>query len=632
MGLFYRRPLCLFCALFLITSLMAWQMPLFWMLPLLLLSGAAVLLTAVGMGFRKRSRTRLLPLLLSLLFVFGAFCHLYLSVDLPQKRNQNLSGTGRIAAEILERESTCYRVRVLQVEEQRCSVGAILYLSSSESLGVGDRILCLAELRPITDLNRYRAEDGVLYSAFVKEEPAPLISRIPEDASLWTLLQSSHGRAALSCSIREGICSALVDSLGAEAGALCGGFLMGDTDLLPTETVRDFRRSGTSHLMAISGMHVAVLMGSADWLLRRLLLAKRLRCLAVSLLGFGFLFITGFASSACRSVLMLLAVYLSYLFHEENDSLTALFASVTAILLIFPYGLTDLGLWMSFLATLGLLTVYPLLERRIPRPKGRMLRALRWLLLVLTMTLVANLFLLPVMWAVFGELSWVAPLANLPLSPMADLLLVSVIPFLLLRGIPWIGEGFAFVLQALGEAFVDLLRLFSRIPKAVVSLRYPFCSVLIPLFTVIMTVLLIVRLKKRRWLLLPPVATLLAFLLCLFSYHAIYREPRIIRRETQKGTMTLAESGTSLWVEDATEGGYDVYRETWEGLSSSFATEIQAYRLRSYGRTDGITLLLRRAMIRQLYLPTPTNEEEARAAKRIFAVAEQCGTCVTFLP
>ena len=633
MGLFYRRPQCLFCFLFAISSLLAWRLPLSWMVPLLFAVGSLTLLALVLVIARRKNREKTVSLLLALLFILAALLHLFFTVDLPQRQGAELIHGKRVMMEVVAEEQKGYRITILQVDDKTCSMGGHLYVEGETTLSVGDRILCQGELRPTTDLSRYRAEEGILYSVWMEEDEPLWVARVPEDESLMRLLGSSSGRHALAHRIRVGVCSRLTESLGDEVGLLCGGFLMGDTSLLPDETVRDFRRSGVSHLMAISGMHIVLLLGSADWLLRKVYVPKKLRCGIVTLLSLVFLFVTGFASSACRSVLMLFAVYLSYLFGEENDALTALFGSVTVILLLFPYALTDLGLWMSFLATLGLLTVYPLLEKKIPRSKHLPTRFLRKLLLILLMTLVANFFLLPIMWAIFGELSWVAVFSNLPLSPLADLLLVCVLPLLLLRHVPFLGEGLGWLLEAVGELFLFLLRFFSKIPYAVISLRYGFCHILIPLFCISMSVLLIRRLKRKRWLFLPPVATLLVFLVCFGTYHATHRSPRIFRWEMgEQGEILGAEQGITLQILDRTDGGYESYSFAYRLLHTSCATEVQSYTMERYGSSEGVLLLLRRAMVHRLILPTPTKAEEAREAARIYEVAESCGTEVIFKP
>ena len=113
--------------------------------------------------------------------------------------------------------------------------------------------------------------------------------------------------------IADKISGVLVSLLGEEKGVLALGFFTGERSDLPAYIVRDFRRSGLSHIMAVSGSHIAILLGSIEVLLRRLFVPKGARCAVVSVCGLLFILITGFSLSGIRSVLMLYAVYLAYL-------------------------------------------------------------------------------------------------------------------------------------------------------------------------------------------------------------------------------------------------------------------------------------------------------------------------------
>ncbi|MBQ9086179.1 MAG: ComEC/Rec2 family competence protein [Clostridia bacterium] len=633
MALFDQRPLCLFCFLFYIASLLVWRLPMSFLIPLLLLTAAALCFVVCWMILRPQSRLTLLSWLLGIFFIGVAMLNIFLSVDLPQRRAAELEGERRILAEILDERESGYRVKLLETDGEKCSGKGILYCDFDEELRVGDRVLSFADLRPVADLSETRAEEGIVFSIYIEQEDQPLVQRLSEERSVWELLKSNTGRRILASRVQDGIYGILTRELGDRVGYLSGAFLLGDTAELSDEIVRDFRRSGTSHLMAISGMHITVLLGGLEWLLIRLWIPKKLRCVIVALFALGFLFVTGFSMSACRSVLMLFSVYLSFMFYEENDSVTALFASVTVILLIFPYGVSDLGLWMSFLATLGILTVYPVAEKQIPYSKNPLLRFLRKGIMLLLMTVVANLFLLPIMWAVFGEISWIGLVSNILMSPLADLILVATVPLLLLHGVPFAGDGIRAALSAAGEGLLAQLRFFSGIPYGTLSLDYSFSYLLIPLFSIATAVLLVVRLEKKRWLAVLPLATVLGLALCLTVYHSVNATPRLVYANDGKQNEIFAvEEGITLSVCDCTSGGLRTYSAVKELLSESHATEIHSYVLSHYHGRDvrGLELLLRKTMIHTLYLPAPTTQEEAQIASRLFDTAEECGTRVVF--
>ena len=67
---------------------------------------------------------------------------------------------------------------------------------------------------------------------------------------------------------------------------------------------RDFRRTGASHLLALSGLHVALLSAMAEWVLRRFRIPKRPRVTLLGILMLLYLALVGFLPSAVRAVFM----------------------------------------------------------------------------------------------------------------------------------------------------------------------------------------------------------------------------------------------------------------------------------------------------------------------------------------
>ena len=67
-----------------------------------------------------------------------------------------------------------------------------------------------------------------------------------------------------------------------------------------------------------------------------------------------YLALTGFALSTVRAFLMTSIVYLAYVLQDESDKLTTLLFSLFIILVSFPYAVYDIGMWLSFLAVLGI--------------------------------------------------------------------------------------------------------------------------------------------------------------------------------------------------------------------------------------------------------------------------------------
>ena len=189
-----------------------------------------------------------------------------------------------------------------------------------------------------------------------------------------------------------------------------------------------------------------------------------------------------------------------------------LFLALVIILVIFPYSVFSLGLWMSFLATLGLVTVYPMLERMIPYKKDRILlvkllkRLSRGVVLTVGMTVVANVFLLPIQWYYFGEMSLSAVPANLLLASLTPLYMILSVISIAFGGIPFLGDMPVRAVDLMTHVILWITERFSYLDMATVSLRYWFADVLVVLFTLTMIVFLVIRLPKR-WVVVIPIAS-----------------------------------------------------------------------------------------------------------------------------
>jgi competence protein ComEC len=190
------------------------------------------------------------------------------------------------------------------------------------------------------------------------------------------------------------------------------GLLVGIRALIPKQMQTELALVGLSHLVAVSGYNLTIIVRAADRALARL---GRGVALAGSLwLIAGFLIVTGASASIVRaslvSVLSLLAAYYGRRFHPMVIILIA--AGATAA--YDPKYLTDLGWLLSFLAFYGILVLAPAIEARVGHPK---LIAVR----LFIESCSAQLLTLPLILCFFGTLSVVAPLTNLIVLPLVPL-------------------------------------------------------------------------------------------------------------------------------------------------------------------------------------------------------------------
>ena len=207
--------------------------------------------------------------------------------------------------------------------------------------------------------------------------------------------------------------------------------LLGDRSGLNADAQNRLRRSGTSHLIAISGLHLALIAGLIYLVLRVPLASLPLRwrhgiaprtlalhgTLVASLL---YALLTGAAAPVLRAWVMLATVALCWHAPVLGSGRDALKLAALALLLQNPWQLGAAGAWLSFTAVAIILYSLPL---------WRKLRPLKqWLLLQVLITAI----LTPLGWALFGGISLIAPAANLVLIPwLAPVLTLAILALLL---------------------------------------------------------------------------------------------------------------------------------------------------------------------------------------------------------
>lgn len=196
--------------------------------------------------------------------------------------------------------------------------------------------------------------------------------------------------------------------------ALLAGFLLGDVRGVPPAVTDDFRASGLTHLLAVSGENVAFVLALVGPLLRRFSLRGRLICGLTVLVVFGCA--TRFEPSVLRAEVMAAFAMAASFTGRPTPAGRLLCGAVVALLLADPFLLHSLGFQLSVVATAAIVAFAPSLAARLPGP--------RWLREPLAVSLAAQLGVTPVLLAVRGSVPLVSPLANLVAVPLAEPLTV----------------------------------------------------------------------------------------------------------------------------------------------------------------------------------------------------------------
>ncbi len=147
-----------------------------------------------------------------------------------------------------------------------------------------------------------------------------------------------------------------------EAASVASTLILGYKADLSREVLSAYSKTGTMHVLSVSGMHVGIvfyILSKMLWFMSRTKKLRILRAVIIISLIWFYALITGFSPSVCRAALMLSFYVLGKAVSRSSNSYNLVAISAVFLLLYNPYFLFDVGFQLSYLAVLGLIYFYP---------------------------------------------------------------------------------------------------------------------------------------------------------------------------------------------------------------------------------------------------------------------------------
>ena len=253
-----------------------------------------------------------------------------------------------------------------------------------------------------------------------------------------------------------------------DAGMLAA-LLVGDRSDLSPDLTDAFILTGTMHIIAISGFNVGLLAMCALWLLRVCWAPRRWRIAAtMALLGL-FMVMTGGHAPVVRATVMAWVVLGGMLLSRAGAITNSLALAALLILAWSPHQLGDPGFQLSFAAVIALVTIAPRVMAAIERTRRgaafTSTRVRRYAVELAVATLAATLGVAPLVLHHFGVISPIGLVANLLVVPLASLLVIGGLGFLLLAHLMGIlAAGAGWWLAQLLHVWVAVTMWCARVP------------------------------------------------------------------------------------------------------------------------------------------------------------------------
>ncbi|MDR0735983.1 MAG: DNA internalization-related competence protein ComEC/Rec2 [Zoogloeaceae bacterium] len=317
------------------------------------------------------------------------------------------------------------------------------------------------------DYEAWLLERNLRATGYVRNDPAPVFRGV----SAWPPMLSVHR-------LREAARDHFLQTLdGKPYGGILTALAIGDQNSIPRAQWNVFNRTGTTHLMSISGLHVTLVAMLTGWLLnwlwRRaprlclLLPAQRLAIVGGALAAAGYALLSGLNVPAQRATLMLLTVALALLLSRRIGLGRILLLALFGVLLLDPWAVLASGFWLSFCTVTAICWVgLHALQSEKPADDGQdKKRSLRqrlggWFVAFMRTQWAAMLATLPLLFFFFQRFPLNSPLANLLAIPWVSFVITPLcLLAALLSGIstPLLGWTHMLLtpLMALLEYFAD---------------------------------------------------------------------------------------------------------------------------------------------------------------------------------
>ena len=270
-----------------------------------------------------------------------------------------------------------------------------------------------------------------------------------------------------------------------DGGSLLAATLLGRTALLPPDAKLNFAGTGTLHLFAISGLHIAGMAAALLWLTKKFRLPEKPLGVFILILLWLYVQVTGASPSSLRAWIMAVFIWAGQISERRTPILQSLALAGAVTLILQPEASNDPGFQLSYLAVLGIicagapaaeiLTSPDLIERMTPKKSITLVK--RWSIKIKNLLIsgvcistAATIAGTPLTLIYFQSASWAGMFANLILVPLSEIPLVLGMASLslycwdgFLPAAKWINGLAALTLDAMAW----LVKLFTVIPHLV---------------------------------------------------------------------------------------------------------------------------------------------------------------------
>lgn len=275
------------------------------------------------------------------------------------------------------------------------------------------------------------------------------------------------------------IVSNVSDNVPGEQGATISAMLLGDKSGLSDERTESFREVGIAPIFAVSGLHLSIWVMGLFSLLKSFGLKKRVNSIISIIFTVFFMILTGLTPSVCRSGIMMIMLLVGNVFYRKVDSVNSLGFVAFILCSLNPYIAVDTGFILSFSATLGIVTLVPLFEKKVlsELPDNWFINYLKSIVLPIAVSVSASIAVLPFTILMIGQVSVLSVLTNVLLSYIATICMVTGGLASTVCNVPFVSDILFSISGFLSKFILTVVDIFKVFPITQISTENLFWKV-----------------------------------------------------------------------------------------------------------------------------------------------------------
>ena len=235
--------------------------------------------------------------------------------------------------------------------------------------------------------------------------------------------------------------------------------MLGQKDDLSQNEKLMFTRTGTSHIIAISGLHTGILSGLIIFMMGKI--NKIYKLIVLSTMMFIYSAMVGNSPSIIRDIMFMISLYLSFFLDRKMDKISTL--SFIGILFVInnPYIIYNISFQLSFLATLSIIYFYGYINNKLN-------------IKIISLTLSANILTIPIIYYNFEGIPLVSILGNIIIVPFVGIIIYLAMLSLILFNINiYISSIVVYINRFILETIYVLLEKISNLDFAYIAIEEP---------------------------------------------------------------------------------------------------------------------------------------------------------------